>query len=334
MKAAVFDQCGDPASVLQVRDLPMPEPGVGQVRVRMIASPINPSDLLTVRGTYGRAPKLPATPGYEGVGVIDATGPGLLKLIRGLKPGRRVAVLNSGGGNWADYVVLSARNVVPLPDAIPDEQAASFFVNPATALVMTRQVLRVPRGAWLVQTAAGSALGRMIIRLARHEGYRTINLVRRREQVGELKQLGADEVICTSDEDVAERVQAITNGQGVPFALDCVGGATGLAAALALASGGKMLVYGTLSEEPISVPPRLLIAGQKSIAGFWLSEWAKEQGVWSMLKLFREIKKMMIAGILTTPVGSTFSLDQIAEAVRQAEQPGRQGKVLLRIAKS
>src|SRR5438067_2243774 len=111
MKAVVFDRFGEPSEVLQVRDVPTPEPGRGQVRVRMLASPINPSDFLVVRGQYGRLPTLPATPGFEGVGVIDATGPGLLKLIRGLKPGRRVAVLNGTGGNWAEQVVISARQV-------------------------------------------------------------------------------------------------------------------------------------------------------------------------------------------------------------------------------
>src|SRR5271168_1638866 len=110
MKAVVFERFGEPAEVLHVRDVPTPEPGPGQVRVRMIASPINPSDLMTIRGQYGRVPRLPATPGFEGVGVVDAAGPGLLKLLRGLKPGRRVAVLNAHGGNWAEHVVISARH--------------------------------------------------------------------------------------------------------------------------------------------------------------------------------------------------------------------------------
>src|SRR5919109_1587817 len=98
MKAVVFERFGDPALVLQVRDVPAPEPGPGQVRVRMLASPLNPSDLLVVRGEYGRLPRLPATPGFEGVGVVDAAGPGLLRRLRRLSPGRRVAVPNGKGG--------------------------------------------------------------------------------------------------------------------------------------------------------------------------------------------------------------------------------------------
>jgi NADPH:quinone reductase-like Zn-dependent oxidoreductase len=331
MKAVVFDRFGPPAEVLHVKEVPRPEPGPGQVRVRMLASPLNPSDLLVVRGQYGRLPQLPATPGFEGVGVIDAAGPGLLRLLRGLKPGRRVAVLNGRGGNWAEYVTVPARQAVPIPADIPDEQAAAFFVNPATALAMTRWVLGVPAGAWLLQTAAGSALGRMVIRLGRHDGFRTLNVVRRRAQAEELRRAGADAVIATDEEEIEPRVRALTGGAGVPFALDAVGGATGGAVVKSLAADGRLLLYGTLSGEPIPLDPRALMVGQKRVEGFWLSEWTPRQGVLTMLKLFRQITRLLRAGVLTSEVGASFPLDEIRSAVERAETPGRQGKVLLRL---
>jgi NADPH2:quinone reductase len=327
MKAVVCDRWGDPEKVLQVCEAPEPVPGRGEVRVRMIASPVNPSDLLMVRGQYGRQPPLPATPGFEGVGIVES-GSGLL--ARRVM-GRRVAVLNSGSGNWKEHVVIPARQAVPVPKELSDEQAATFFVNPATALLLTRNVLQVPAGAWLLQTAAGSTLGRMIIRLGQHFGFRTLNVVRRREQAEELLQLGGTAAVATNGESLAERVTALTGGDGVCYAIDAVGGATGSEVVQALCRGGRLIVYGTLAGEPLSVDPRTLMVGQKRIEGFWLSEWVRSQKPWTMLWLFRQIGKLMRAGVLVSEVGKSFALTDIHAAVRQASLPGRQGKVLLRM---
>lgn len=329
MKAIVFDRCGEPEEVLQVRDVPAPEPGPGQVRVRMLASPVNPSDLMFTRGIYGKQPPLPGTPGFEGVGVVEASGGGLLARR---VTGKRVAVVNSNGGNWREQTVVPARQAIPVPADLPLEQAATFFVNPASAVVMTQYVLRVPRGAWLLQTAAGSALGRMVIRLGKENGFKTMNVVRRREQADELLRLGCDAVICSSDESIPERAMALTNGAGVPFAIDAVGGKTASDAVLALGANGRMLVYGTLSMEPMSIDPRMLMVNHKTVEGFWLSPWVARQNVVTMLLLFRRIRQLLQAGILTSEIGATFGLGQIKDAVRQAAMPGRQGKVLLKIA--
>lgn len=328
MKAAVCDRWGDPEHVLHIKDIPAPKCGSGQVRVRMLASPINPSDLFMVRGQYGYQPPLPCTPGFEGVGVVEE-GRGLLAWR---VKGRRVAVINGASGNWAEQVVIPARQAVPVPDDLTDEQAASFFVNPASALVMVRDVLRVPRGAWLLQTAAGSALGRMVIRLGKLDGFRTLNVVRRREQAEELTRLGGDAVVVCPDEPLVARAKEITGGAGVPFALDAVGGQTGSLALQCLAPGGRLLVYSTLSGEPISFDPRLLMTAGRRIDGFWLSQWARQQGALRMLALFRQIGRLMRGGALATEVGATFPLDDIQAAVRQAAQPGRRGKVLLRLS--
>jgi NADPH:quinone reductase-like Zn-dependent oxidoreductase len=328
MKALVFERFGDPKEVLEVRDVPLPQPDAGMVRVRMLASPLNPSDLLVVRGEYGKRPPLPATPGFEGVGVVEAAGPGLLGRMR---IGRRVAVLNGKGGNWQEQVILPSRQVVPMPRAVPDEQAATFFVNPASAVIMTRTVLRIPRGAWLLQTAAGSALGKMVISLGKHFGFRTINVVRRPEQAEELRRLGGDATICTASESIEERVNALTEGKGVPFAIDAVGGQVGSAAAASLGKGGRMLVYGTLSEEALSVHPRVLMVGRKRIEGFWLSEWVQSRNPLALLRLFRQITQLMRLNVLHTDIAKSYSLEDYRAAVEHAARAGHSGKVLFRM---
>ena len=330
MRALVLDRFGPPAEVLQLRDVPSPVPGPGEALVRMKLVPINPSDLMTVRGIYGRLPSLPATPGFEGCGVVEKAS-GLLATIRGLKPGRRVAVLNGAGGNWAEQVAIPVRQLVPVPDNLADEQVATFFVNPATVLAMVNRVLRVPAGSWLLQTAAASALGRMIVKLGRHQGFRTINLVRSPDSVEPLKRLGADAVIVTSSEPVAKRIDELTAGKRVSCALDCVGGEMGRHAACALGPGGRLLVYGTLSGEPIALDPRVLMTGQKSIAGFWLSDWIRTQRPLAMLSLFREITRLIRAGVLTSEIDGTYGIDAFGAAALHASRPGRTGKVLLRM---
>jgi NADPH2:quinone reductase len=330
MKAVVFDRHGPPEEVLQIRDVPPPpEPGPGQVRVRMLASPINPSDVLFIRGEYGKRASLPATPGFEGVGVVEATGSGLAaRRVRG----KRVAVLNSFTGNWQEQVVIPALQAIPVPKGLSDEQAATFFVNPASAVAMTRYVLKIPYGAWLLQTAAGSALGRMVIRLGKLHGFRTMNVVRRREQVEELSKLGANEVICTADVSLVDRVKALTGGHGVPFAIDAVGGKVGTEVIQCLGSGGRLLLYGTLADEPIQIHPRVLVVGQKRIDGFWLSEWMPQQGLFSKIGLIRRLNKLFLSGTVTTDIGGMFPLDEVHSAIKQATKTGKEGKVVLRIS--
>jgi NADPH2:quinone reductase len=328
MKAIVLDRHGDPAEVLQIREVPAPEPGLRQVRVRMLAAPINPSDLLTIEGRYGRLPNLPATPGFEGVGVVEAAGGGLLARLR---KGKRVALINAKGGTWQESCVVPAKHVVPVPDDIPDEQASMFFVNPVTAVAMVRHVLKVPPGSWLLQTAAGSALGKMVIRLGKLYGFKTINVVRRREHAEELKRYGGDVCLNETDEPIEERVKDITVGRGVPFVLDAVGGKTGTTAVRCLGLHGRALLYGLLSGQPIEADPRLMITFSTRIDGFWLSDWMPRQGILTMLGVFKLVKRLMREGTFKIDVAGTYPMEQIREAAKHVQSNARGGKVLLRI---
>lgn len=334
MKAVQFEQFGEPANVLSVRDVEPPQPKSGEVLVRMLLSPVNPSDLMTVRGVYGKQPQLPCTPGYEGAGVVEASGGGLLgKLV----VGKRVALLNGINGNWQERTTVLAKQVVPLPKSLPLEQGATFFVNPTTAFAMTRRVLAVPSGDWLLQSAAASELGKMVVRLGQRFGFKTLNVVRRAEQAEALKSLGADAVVVfdpakQSADDLRNEMQRLTGERGVRFAIDPVGGATGSAVVKCLAPGGRMLVYGTLSPEPLSFSPRDLMTPGASIAGFWLARWLPQLSLIAKLKLIRTVSRLIQDGVLTSQIGEVFSLDRVRDAVRAAETPGRTGKVLLRLA--
>jgi NADPH:quinone reductase-like Zn-dependent oxidoreductase len=331
MKAVVFESFGDPSEVLSVREVPEPEPGPGEVRVRMIASPINPSDLMVVEGRYGVLPDLPSTPGFEGVGVVEKAGPGLMSR---LAVGKRVAVINSKGGNWAESVVIPWKQARPVPADVPDEQAATFFVNPATAIAMVRHVLKVPKGEWLLLSAAGSTLGKMIIKLGNHDGFKTLCVVRRSEAKAELSSLGADAVISSSEGPIPEQVRAVTGNDGPRFALDPIGGGAGTAVFQAMGAEGRLIVYGSLTDQPIEVAPRLLISGRKVIEGFWLGYWMRERSIPASLLLFREIADLIRKDVLTSEIGAKRPLDEVVPAVREAAAVARGGKVLLTFPRS
>ena len=336
MKAISFVNYGEPADVLTVTEQPVPQPAAGEVRVKVRLSPINPSDLLYVRGHYsGVTPHFPSGAGFEGVGVIDALGPG----VEGLAVGQRVFARNSDGGNWSQYAVVPAERAWQIPDDIADEQIASFMINPATAILMVRHVLAVPRGAWLLQSAAGGELGRMIIRLANHDGIKTINVVRRHEAVQELKDLGADEVIVSADGPIDEQVRKIVGPRGVDYAVDPVAGQIGTEIFRALSEDGRMLVYGSLTGEGIIVgdDPRLTLSGRRTLEVYWLGYWLPrldQSGFFApdrpaIPQLIDEIVALIRQGILETSPGKKYGLDDIRAAITEAETVARDGKIYL-----
>ncbi len=334
MKSIQFSHPGTPSEVLTCVESERPKPGQGEVIVRMLASPINPSDLMFVRGQYTIPTSSPGFPGFEGVGVVDESGGGL----RGrLMAGRRVVVLNRTGGNWAEYAVVRSDSVIPVSRGLSDEQAATFFVNPATAWIMSQEVLCVPRGEWLVQTAAASSVGQMIVRLGKKQGFRTFSIVRRAEQAALLQRLGADRVVVfdgarDSPEMLRQAVRDALGVAGIRFAIDAVGGATGSAVAQFLGPGGHLLVYGTLSGSPLEISSRALMTVGSRIEGFWLGQYMSRATLWFRLRLVRRLTGLIQGGVLNSQIRQSFPLQEIGQAAAAAEQLQDSGKILLRMS--
>ena len=323
MRSIRYGSFGEPAEVLTLVDCERPVPGPGEVLVRLKASSINPADLLQIRGLYGELPRLPATPGMEAVGVIEEIGDGVI----GLSPGSRVMPL--GGGAWQDHIVVKAAALLPIPDAMPDHVAAQAFVNPVTAGLMTVEELRLKAGDTVLVTAAGSALGRIVIQLSRRIGFKVIGTVRRSEQERELLDLGAHAVVCTSGEDLRDRVFELTGGKGADGAIEAVGGELGAAAVRSLAPGATMLIYGLMSGQPIPVPVSDMIFRTLTLRGFWLADWAKTADDETRRRVIGQVFSLLSEGAIDMPVVATYDLARIREAVTMAEEAGRGGKVLL-----
>ncbi|MFJ4984009.1 zinc-dependent alcohol dehydrogenase family protein [Streptomyces sp. NPDC088732] len=340
MRALVAGEVGEPGDVLRLESRPVPTPEAGQALIRVRATPIHASDLHVLRGRYGFSPEFPVVGGHmECVGRVEALGPD----TEGPAVGERVVVAAVPAvpgppvaGTWQEYLVADTRRLLAVPDGLSDSSACQLAVNPLTALLLVTRELDVQPGEWLLQTAAGSTVGRLVIQLSRHLGIRTINVVRRRDAVEEIKALGGDEVICTEDEDLVRRVAEIAGPAGVRKAVDCVAGPVGAQVSQALAPGGEVVVYGALSTHrqtdpaalTIPLAARSVIYETKAVRGFWLNRWFGTAAPEEALRALSQVRDLVAEGVLSIPQGRPFPLDRFAEAVAVAEAPARGTKPL------
>jgi NADPH2:quinone reductase len=314
------------AAGLTIGELPVPKLKHGQVLVQIASSPINPSDLVFLRNLYGIKKPAPVVPGFEGAGVVTASNAGHYGrwLI-----GKRVSchAPEDGNGTWAEFMAVDAKSVIPLIKSVTLEQGASLMVNPLTAWVLLKRA-KQERHHGFVQTAASSALGVMMARLARRWNLTAINIVRRREQVERLKHDGAVHVLDSSAEGFEEQLRVLCHKHHVRLAFDAVGGELTKQVTSVMPRGSKIVVYGALSGENCQMSPNSLIFEGKSMEGFWVTEWIKTIGFISKLRMANDVQKLLTSD-LSTHVQARFPLDRVKEALSLYKEKRSAGKVLL-----
>ena len=328
MRIVQFDRFGEPAEVLHLKDAPVPEPAAGEVRVRLTARAIHPSDLQNVRGNYGRPPPLPATPGNDAAGVVDTVGEG----VSAPAPGTREMLLlgaNAGRGTWREQVCVPAQMVLPTPPALSDTQAGALWVNYLSIEVMVEHVLHLKTADVLIQTAAGSQLGRAMQEFAKVRGLVLVNVVRRAEQAEELRSAGATHVVVVPGEDLAARVREVTGGKGATAAIDSVGGETGAHVLAALQSGGTSVLFGALDGRAVPVDPGPFLFRELVLQGFWLTRWLQRVPSQTVRAAVGAVLAGAQRGDFRPAIDSTFPMAEVRKAVVRAETPGRTGAVVL-----
>ena len=312
---------------LVVVERPVPRPARGQDLIRMAAAPINPSDLMFVRGLYGFKRALPAIPGFEGSGTVVAAGGGLMPRIL---LGRRVACATADRGNpwgtWAEYAMTSAETVVPLSRSVDLEKAAMMLVNPLSAWALVDMARRGHHRA-VVQTAAASALGKMIVRLGNRLSLPVLNIVRRPEQAEELRSLGAEHTLVSANADFDRQLTLLARRLGATLAFEAVSGDLTRRVLDAMPLGAQVIVYGALSLEAAQVNPGALIFEAKRVSGFWLSEWLRRMTLFERFRVSRQVQGML-AGDLQSQVKARVPLEAGAAALEQYAQSMSAGKVL------
>jgi NADPH:quinone reductase-like Zn-dependent oxidoreductase len=320
MKAIQIEAFGNPAEVVRVVDVPdVGAPSAGEVVIAVEASPINQYDLLMIAGGYGYRPRLPAIMGTEGVGRVVAVGAG----VRHLQEGDRTLVpfLHP---SWAQRIKTGAPWLRPLPPG-DINQFAMMGVNPPTAYLLLTNIVKLPRGSWVIQNGANSGVGRAIVAIAKSLGLRTVNVVRRHEVITEMKELGGD-VVVVDGSDVAKRVAAETGSAPIALALDGIGDTSPMNLMGCLSESGVLVSYGGTSRKPMVVNPGSFIFKKQTIRGFWLLYWYQSAKPDEITAMFDHLAPLIAAGTISTPVAATYRFDQVKEAIAKAAQSG--GKVL------
>ncbi|CAM3659250.1 zinc-binding dehydrogenase [Nocardioides zeicaulis] len=324
MRSVGHDTFGAPEQVLTTREVPTPEAGAGQVLVRTILSPIHNHDLVTVTGSYGVRPSLPAVGGTEAVGVVEAVGEGVDEALLG----RRVSVAGTPG-TWAEHFVADAAALVPVPDAMSDEAAAQLIAMPFSAISLV-EFLDVEPGDWIVQTAANGAVGKVVAVLAEARGLHLVNLVRRSEAVAELAALGLDNVVATDTEDWVEQARALIGEGGARAAIDSVGGDVAGGLAELLGEEGLLVTFGAASNQPLVLSSGPVIFKHLTVKGFWGARVSSRMSADDRTRLFGELIGLVLDGSLSLTPGGTYGLDDPAGAVTASQSAGRAGKILFR----
>ena len=329
LKYIEFSQLGNPADVLEVKEDDSRSLKGGEVRARVLAVPINPSDLLQIEGNYGIDPVLPYKPGKEGIGRVLEISPEIKHLI----VGQLVLLVGGETGTWRDKIIAPASGFLPLPNLGPldsnmIEQLSMTVVNPMTALIMLNSFVEMKEGQWLVQSASNSAVGGYIIQLAKQRGIKTINVVRREGLAEDLLAKGGD-VVLIDGPNLSAQISKATNNAPVMLALDAVGGDTYTRLANSLGYGGTLVAYGFLSGKDATLNTGMTIVNDIRLRSFWVSKWYETAEMKDVQAAFEQIIPLIAKGILKANIDSRFTIDQIKQAVSRAEQSGRNGKVLI-----
>jgi len=323
----------NPISTISISEQPIPEPGEGQVVVRMTLRPVNPADIFSLMGVYpGFQPpegSSPIVPGLEGTGTVHAVGSDATKFQIGQRVvGAPFTTVEHGNGTWQQYMVVPESCLLGVPDSVSDDAAAQFWVNPVTVVGLLAEI-NAPAGEYILQTAAGSVLGRQLIQVAKHRGIKTINVVRRAALIEELKALGADEVLIQGQDDIVARVKEITHGNGAYSAVDAIGGDMLGTCAAATRSNGTTIIYGAMAGLGGSVGiPDILFRGV-TIKGFWLVPWTNSKSSEERQKVLEDTMDLLAKGVMTPYSGVRMPLEKAAEAVVASQAAARGGKVLL-----
>ncbi|MFF2503490.1 zinc-binding dehydrogenase [Streptomyces sp. NPDC058067] len=331
-RRVVYTRGGSPADVLTVVEEPEPAaPQTGHVLVRTTAFPVHPGDLQAVEAYPGNNGQ-PVPAGVEATGVVEAIGPDT-PVAPGVEVGARVTVFPHPGA-WSQWITAAARMVVAVPAKVPDEVAAQMLVNPITAVMLRREAeahASIGYDGVLLQTAAGSSVGRLLTAVCLAHNISVVNVVRSERGAAELRQRFPDvTVVATEHAGWADDVRSAADGRPVSVALDPIGGKLTESLLDLLTPGGRLISYGQMAAEPISLPASMLLHKSLTLRGKTIGRWMSDTSAERQASDVAAAKLIATAFKDQFDVAATYALGDLAQAVEHAVRPGKIGTVLIR----
>lgn len=313
-------QYGGP-EVLRYEESPLPQPGVGEARVRIETVGVNYIDIYQRTGQYPG--QLPAIPGREAAGTVDAVGPGVLEI----RPGDRVAYAGHVG-SYGEYAVVPAWMLVPIPEALDARQAAAVMLQGLTAHYLTHSTYPLRPGETALIHAAAGGVGLLLVQLAKRRGARVIGTVSTEEKARLAEEAGADEVILYTRIDFESETKRLTDGKGVHVVYDSVGLTTFDGSLNCLRPRGCLVLYGQSSGAVPPLNPQTLSAkGSLFLTRPTLAHHMRDRG--ELLERTSDLFRWIVSGALKVRIDRSFPLREAAEAHRELEGRRTTGKVVL-----
>ena len=324
--ALTLKNFGEPATALELVELPSEEPKHSEAIVSMDAVGMHIADGLFVRGREMITRTMPCVPGFEGVGTVSKIGTG----VKNLKEGDKV-LLPMGTGSMRQELKIHASQLtkVPKPYA-PDEQLALITVNGFTAYFLLKDYRKLKQNDWIIQNAANSNVGRYLIALAKQEGIKTINIVRRKEVARELKKIGGTEVIISSDEFPSKYLSKFLKRK-IMLGIDAVAGDATENLALCLTDGSLLVNYGTVTKRPCHISFWTMFRKDISLTGMSTLNGFKKRSKKRLIEIHKHLAKLANQKLLQAKIAKKYSFEDYLLAYDHIDKTGseRDGKVVL-----
>jgi NADPH:quinone reductase len=317
------------AEVLKIEESPLVKPGEGEVRLAVEAIGLNRAEVMYRRGQYLENPKLPSRLGYEAAGVVDALGPG----VSGIQIGDRVSTIPSFSmrsyGVYGESAVVPAYSVARYPVKLSPVEGTAIWMQYLTAFGALIEFGRLQKDAFVLITAGSSSVALAAIQITKYAGAVAIATTRGAGKKSFLMGAGADHVIVTDEEDLGEKVMAITSGKGVNLVFDPVAGPLLGKLAEAAASGATIFEYGALAPAPTTFPLFAALTKGLTVRGYTLFEIVGDAEKFARGKQF--VYDGLESGSLKPIIDRTFPLESIVEAHRYMESNQQKGKIVVTV---